>query len=68
MVGGPGIVMANLVELGDEILVLPVDPAAAEITVPDLETIGAEIPEGDTLKIRVVVDVAKGSASWVTSQ
>ena len=60
--------MANLVELGDEILVLPVDPAAAEITVPDLVTIGAEIPEGDTLKIRVVVDVAKGSASWVTSQ
>ena len=68
MVGGPGIVMANLVEFGDEILVLPVDPADAEITVPDLVTIGAEIPEGDTLKIRVVVDVAKGSASWVTSQ
>ena len=60
--------MANLVELGDEILVFPVDPAAAEILVPDFVTRGAEIPEADTLKIRVVVDVAKGSASWVTSQ
>ena len=59
--------MANLVEFGDEILVLPVDPAAAEILVPDLVTIGAEIPEGDTLKIRVVVDVAFAIAAAILS-